>query len=124
MSYNKNNVFAQIIRGEIACVKIYEDEKTLAFNDINPAAKQHILVIPKGEYCSFDDFILKAQSQEIADFFKVVRKIALEQNMVESGYRLISNHGFNAVQTVEHFHVHLLAGEKLGGLLPEDKHAR
>lgn len=124
MSYDKNNIFAKIIRGELSCNKVYEDEQVLAFNDINPAAKQHILVIPKGEYRSFDDFILYASNELIANFFKIVKQIATEHNMVDSGYRLITNHGKDAAQTVDHFHIHLLAGESLGGLLAGDRHVR
>ncbi|MBT4878284.1 MAG: HIT domain-containing protein [Alphaproteobacteria bacterium] len=124
MLYDKNNIFAKIIRGELPCAKIFEDEKVLAFNDINPAASKHILVVPKGEYISFDDFIHKADDFEVVHFFKIVRKITHDYNMIDAGYRIISNHGKDASQTVDHFHIHILAGERLGGLLAGDNHAR
>lgn len=119
MSYDKNNVFAKIIRGEIPAKKVYEDENTLAFHDLYPATPTHIIIIPKGEYISFDDFIHKASKQEIAEFFLVVRTIARDFGIKETGYRLITNHGADANQTVPHFHVHLLGGKKMGHLLSE-----
>jgi diadenosine tetraphosphate (Ap4A) HIT family hydrolase len=117
MTYDPNNIFAKIIRGEIPAKKVYEDESTIAFHDVNPAAPVHILVVPKGEYISFDDFIHKASKQEIAEFFLVVRTIARDFDLKETGYRLIANHGKDAEQSVPHFHVHLLGGKKLGHLL-------
>lgn len=110
--YNENNVFAKIINEEIPCNKVYEDENTLAFHDINPLAKIHILVIPKARYISFNDFIIHSSTTEIVHFFKVVHKIA---STIVGGYRLITNHGANAEQIVPHFHVHLLGGGKLSG---------
>ncbi|MDX2083534.1 MAG: HIT domain-containing protein [Rickettsiales bacterium] len=117
MTYDKNNVFAKIIRGEIPAQKIYEDEKVLAFNDIGKAAPIHILVIPKGEYINYNDFIFRASSDEISYFFKKIGEIAKLVNADKSGFRLISNLGFDANQTVAHFHVHILAGKNLGQLL-------
>jgi diadenosine tetraphosphate (Ap4A) HIT family hydrolase len=119
MKYDQNNIFAKIIRGEIPANKVYEDDSVVAFHDVQPAAPTHILVIPKGEYISFDDFIHKASKQEIAEFFLVVRTIARDFGVKESGYRLITNHGADAEQSVPHFHVHLLGGKKLGPLLSE-----
>lgn len=119
MTYDSNNIFAKIIRGEIPCKKVYEDESVLAFHDVAPAAPTHILVIPKGEYISFDDFIHKASKQEIAEFFLAVRTIARDFGVKETGYRLITNHGVDAHQTVPHFHVHLLGGKKMGHLLSD-----
>jgi histidine triad (HIT) family protein len=120
--YDKNNIFAQIIRGEAEADKIYEDDKLLAFNDIMPAAPTHVLVIPKGDYVSFDDFCVKASAEDVADFFKKVQMIANEYlGLVDDGYRLIANHGPYASQLVPHFHVHILGGRKLGGLLQSDK---
>jgi len=118
--YDKNNIFAKIIRGEIPCNKVYEDEKILAFHDISKAAPVHILVIPKEEYVSFTDFSSTASSNEIGNFFKKVREIAEKFEVDESGYRLISNIGSDASQTVPHFHVHIIGGKKLGGLIPSD----
>ncbi|MFT6332306.1 MAG: diadenosine tetraphosphate (Ap4A) HIT family hydrolase [Lentimonas sp.] len=119
--YDSNNIFAKIIRGEIPCDKVFEDDEILAFNDISKAAPNHILVIPKGEYSSFDDFSQNASVEKIANFFKKTRQIAINQGLENSGYRLITNHGFNASQSVEHFHVHILGGKQLGGLIANDE---
>jgi len=124
MQYNKDNIFAKIIRGEIPSNKVYEDEKILAFHDISRAAPTHVLVIPKGEYINFADFSAKANPQEISHFFKKIGEIANELGVLESGFRLISNNGSNAHQTVPHFHVHILAGKKMGPLLTTDNQLR
>ena len=114
--YDNTNIFAKILREEIPCVKVYEDRFCLAFNDINPQAVVHILVIPKGEYISMDDFSSKASSEEIYAFFKAVGEVARLAEVDSSGYRIISNHGPDSHQEVPHFHVHILAGEKIGRL--------
>jgi histidine triad (HIT) family protein len=124
MSYDKNNIFAKIIRGEIPATKIYEDEKVLAFLDISKAAPTHVLVVPKAEYIDFMDFTARASADEIANFFTQVNKIAGILNVVDAGFRLIANIGSNAHQTVPHFHVHILAGKKLGPLISSDKSLR
>lgn len=116
--YDKNNIFAKILRHEIPCKAIYENDHVLAFEDINKVAPTHILVIPKGEYSSFDDFVQKASNEQIVAFFKAVQKIADDNGVVKDGYRLITNHGKDAFQSVAHFHVHIIAGKSLGGLLP------
>lgn len=118
--YDSSNIFARIIRKELPADMVYEDDAVLAFRDISPAAPVHVLVIPKGEYCSFDDFVSKAGSEEVALFFATIRKVAHAQGLAESGYRLITNHGAEACQTVLHFHVHIIGGRPLGGLLPGD----
>lgn len=120
MPYDPNNIFARILRGEIPCQRVYEDDSVLAFRDIAPAAPVHVLVIPKGAYCSFDDFIGVAAPADVAQFFLTVRKVAADLGLVDGGYRLITNHGPDAAQSVPHFHVHILAGRPLGGLLPGD----
>ncbi len=120
MAYDPDNIFARILREEIPCDKVYEDDHVLAFKDIAPAAPVHALVIPKGEYVSFDDFTNEATPEEIAAFFTAVGKVAASLGVVESGYRLIANHGAHASQEVPHFHMHILGGKPLGGLLPED----
>jgi histidine triad (HIT) family protein len=120
--YNTDNIFAKIIRKEIPCNPVYEDEKVLAFYDIHPAAPVHIIVIPKGNYISFDDFIINSTSDEHTHFFRKVREIAAQLNLTESGYRLITNHGSDASQTVPHFHVHILGKRKLGALVSGDTH--
>ncbi len=91
--YDDSNIFARILRGEIPSTKVYEDEQVLAFNDINPLAPTHILVIPKGPYVSWDDFSAKASDAEIAGFIRAVGKIAREAGLVEPGYRLLANVG-------------------------------
>jgi diadenosine tetraphosphate (Ap4A) HIT family hydrolase len=120
MNYDSNNIFAKIIRGEIPANKIYEDEKVLAFHDISKSAPTHVLVIPKGEYVNFSDFASKAKSEEISYFFSKVNEIAKILKVDESGFRLIANVGPNAHQTVPHFHLHILAGKKMGPLLSSD----
>ncbi len=122
--YNSDNIFAKILRGEIPCNKVYENDDVLAFHDISPAAPVHIIVIPKGKYVSYHDFSEHASDGEIAGFHRAVQQIATELNLFDDGYRLITNHGKNASQTVPHFHMHLLAGKNLGGLLQDDSLSR
>jgi histidine triad (HIT) family protein len=105
--YDKNNIFAKILRGEVPCKKIYEDGKILAFNDINPKAPVHVLVIPRGEFICFDDFVAKASDKEISNFFRTVGKIAQEQGVSES-YKVVANSGEKAGQIIPHFHIHIL----------------
>ena len=118
MAYDTQNIFAKILRGEIPCNALYEDEYALAFSDIAPAAPVHVLVIPKGEYSSFHDFSHKAPAEMIAGFFASIGKVAAQLGVDATGYRIVSNHGADAAQTVPHFHVHILAGKPLGALLP------
>ena len=105
-TYDRNNVFAKILRGELPCKKVYEDDLVLAFHDINPEAPVHVLVIPKGEFVSFDDFA--SSDYDIAKFFKVVREVAHKLGLDVGGYRIVTNHGRSAGQVVYHFHVHIL----------------
>lgn len=116
MTYDRTNIFAKILRGEIACRKIYEDDFALAFHDVAPAAPTHILVIPKGEFTAFSDFILHSAPDMLHGFFSAVEKIAAQQKLTD--YRLISNNGEGAGQSVPHFHMHILAGKSMGALLP------
>jgi len=118
--YDPNNIFAKIIRGEIPSNTVYEDDEILAFDDIVKLAPIHILFIPKGQFISFADFVLKAGDKKMVDFFKKVREIATSLGLDETGYRLITNNGDDASQTVPHFHIHILGGKYLGGLLPND----
>jgi len=120
MTYDENNIFAKIIRKEIPANVVYEDEKVLAFHDISQAAPIHILVIPKGNFTDLVDFSTNASEEEIANFFKKVSQIAKDQEVINSGFRVISNIGANAHQTVPHFHMHILAGKELGPLLKSD----
>lgn len=118
MAYDRDNVFARILRAEIPCKKVYEDEHVLAFHDISPQTPTHILVIPKGEYVSFDDFSEKASVEEIAALVRALGQIAREQGVAETGYRILANTGPAAHQEVPHLHVHLFGGRDLGGMLP------
>jgi diadenosine tetraphosphate (Ap4A) HIT family hydrolase len=115
--YDQSNVFARILRGEIPCRKVFEDEHALAFRDINPQAPQHILVIPKGAYVSWDDFSERADEAEIAGFVRAVGKVARDAGLVEPGYRLLANIGVNGHQEVPHLHVHIFGGHPLGPML-------
>ena len=115
--YDEQNIFARILRGEIPCKKVYEDEFAFAFHDINPQAPTHILVIPKGPYVSWDDFSAKGSEAEIAGFVRAVGQIARTAGLVESGYRLLANAGLDSHQEVPHLHVHIFAGRALGPML-------
>lgn len=115
-NYDKNNLFAKILRGEIPCQKVYEDEAALAFYDIHPVKKVHILVIPKGAYVSFDDFTAQASTEEQIGFYKAVQTVAAQVGVSASGYRLVANHGADGGQEVPHYHVHILGGEPVGRL--------
>jgi diadenosine tetraphosphate (Ap4A) HIT family hydrolase len=117
MAYDPSNVFARILRGEIPCKKVHEDEFALAFHDINPLAPVHVLVIPKGSYVSMADFTAKGSPEEIAGLFRAVGKVAELLGLVEGGYRILANTGANAHQEVPHLHVHVFAGAPLGPML-------
>ena len=116
--YDEQNIFARILRGDIPCRKVYEDDFALAFHDIGPQAPIHVLVIPKGPYCSFADFSASANEAEIAGFVRAVGKIAKDLGLEAPGYRLLANMGDHSGQEVPHFHVHLFAGRPLGRMLP------
>jgi histidine triad (HIT) family protein len=115
--YDDSNVFARILRGELPCKKVFEDEHVLAFHDIAPLAPVHILVIPKGAYVSWDDFSERASDAEIGALVRAVGRIAREAGLVEPGYRLLANVGMNSGQEVPHLHVHIFAGQPLGPML-------
>lgn len=117
LPYDPTNVFAKILRREIPVEVFYEDEYALAFPDISPQASIHMLVIPKSAYVSSLDFALSASDKEIAGFARAVAQVAQKLGLSTSGYRLISNTGPDAGQEVPHYHVHLLAGEKLSAKL-------
>jgi diadenosine tetraphosphate (Ap4A) HIT family hydrolase len=116
--YDENNIFARILRGEIPCKNVYEDEWALAFHDINPQAPVHVLVVPKGRYCSFADFSASASDAEIGGFVRAVGKIAKDLDLEAPGYRLLFNMGAHGGQEVPHLHVHLFGGRNLGRMLP------
>lgn len=121
--YDPENVFAKILRGDIPNDTVLETEHSLAFNDIGPQAKVHVLVIPKGAYVSYDHFALEASDAEIIDFVRTIGKVA---RMVGvdlpggDGFRLISNAGRNGVQEVPHLHVHILGGNPMGRMVSRD----
>ncbi len=126
MAYDENNIFARILRGEIPSKKLYEDEHAFAFHDINPQAPVHVLVIPKGPYLDFDDFMRRAPEAFINGFFRAVAKVARDLGHAPaaggSGYRILANTGADAHQQVPHFHVHIFAGRRLGPMLVGGSH--
>ena len=115
--YDTGNIFARILRGEIPCKKVYEDQWTLAFHDINPQAPTHVLLIPKGNYVSFADFSASASAEEIAGFMRAVGKVAKDLGLETQGYRLLVNMGEHSGQEVPHLHAHLFGGRPLGRML-------
>jgi len=121
MTYDKNNIFAKILRGEIPCKKIYEDEFVLAFHDISPQKKIHALIIPKGEFVDLDDFSVKASEKEITGLIKgislVAKKIGISDAGKGGGYRSLVNVGENGGQEVPHLHFHIFGGEKVGRMV-------
>jgi diadenosine tetraphosphate (Ap4A) HIT family hydrolase len=117
MSYDESNIFARILRGEIPATKVYEDEHVLAILDIRPQAPTHVLVMPKGQYVSFDDFAAHASDAEIVALTRATGKIARDAGVAETGYRLILNHGPHSHQEVPHLHIHVLGGRPLGHLV-------
>ena len=114
LPYDPQNIFAKILRGEIPCNRVFEDDHALAFHDIAPQAPVHVLVIPKGAYVSWDDFSAHASEGEIAGFVRAVGQVARQLGLVEPGYRLLANVGGHGGQEVAHLHVHLFGGQPLG----------
>ncbi|EFG82747.1 histidine triad nucleotide-binding protein [Novacetimonas hansenii] len=119
LPYDPQNVFARILRGELPCNKVYENDYVLAFHDIAPKAPIHVLVIPKAPYVSFADFSQNASEAEITGFTRAVGQVARILQVDGPGYRLLSNIGEEGGQEVPHFHVHIFAGRALGPMLPE-----
>ena len=120
MKYDDQNIFAKIIRGEIPCKKIYEDEFILSFYDINPQKKIHALVIPKGKYKNLDDFSQNASTQEMVGLLKGINIVAKKLGISVDegkGYRALSNIGDHGGQEVPHLHFHLFGGEKVGKMV-------
>ena len=120
MSYDDNNIFAKILRGEIPCKKIYEDKFVLSFHDINPQKKVHALVIPKGKYVNLEDFTSKASADEIVGLMKGISTVAKKMGISSidnDGFRTLSNVGENGGQEVPHLHFHLFGGEKVGRMV-------
>ncbi len=120
MSYDDNNIFAKILRGEIPCKKIYEDDFVLSFHDINPQKKIHALVIPKGKYIDLDDFSQKASTEEMVGLLKgitiVAKKLGISVD-TGNGYRALANISEDGGQEVPHLHFHIFGGEKVGKMV-------
>ncbi len=122
MAYNDQNIFAKILRGDIPCDKVYENDYALAFRDIAPQTPVHVLVIPKGPYVSYIEFSEQASDAELAGFMRAVGAVAAELGIAEAGSRILSNQGEDGNQEVPHFHLHMLAGKNLGRMIkPIDK---
>ena len=121
MTYDQDNIFAKILRGEIPCDKVYESDYALAFKDINPQAKVHVLVIPKGAYVNMDDFSQNASSEEITGLIRALGEVAKIVGVSEytsgKGYRYIGNNGSDGGQEVPHLHFHIVGGEPLGRMV-------
>jgi diadenosine tetraphosphate (Ap4A) HIT family hydrolase len=111
MSYDKSNIFAKILRGELPCAKTHESAGAMAFKNIQPVAKEHLLVIPKGEYKSFSDFAERASDEEKLAWLALVAEAA--SSLPEGGFRIVVNEGPNAGQTIPHLHAHILGGQKM-----------
>ena len=120
MAYDDQNIFAKILREEIPCNKIYEDNYVLSFYDINPQKKIHALVIPKGKYIDLDDFNKNASNEEIAGLIKgisiVAKKLSISVD-TGKGYRALANISEDGGQEVQHLHFHLFGGEKVGKMV-------
>ena len=120
MNYDNNNIFAKILREEIPCNKIYEDDFIFSFHDINPQKKIHALVIPKGKYVDLDEFSLRASQEEIAGLIKGINIVAKKLGIsteVGKGYRALTNISDHGGQEVPHLHFHLFGGEKVGKMV-------
>ncbi len=110
--YDKNNIFAKIIEGDVPAKKVYEDEKLIAFHDIAPLAPIHVLVIPKAHYVDYSDFVLNASAEEIRHYYTTIPHIVKLLNLEEDGFRLCTNRGAKSGQSVFHFHTHILGGSQ------------
>ena len=115
----EDNIFAKIIRKEIKADIIYEDEAILAFSDINPIAPIHVLVVPKNPYIHFIDFMYNGSEKEVAQYFKAIKNVIDLLELKENSFRMITNNGEYAGQTIMYFHVHIIGGKKLGELINE-----
>lgn len=119
-TYDDQNVFAKILRGEIPCNKVAESDHSLAFHDVAPQAPHHVLVIPKGAYVNYDHFATTATEAEIVDFTRMIGAVCAQLGVcptdATTGYRLISNAGPDGMQEVPHLHMHILAGRPIGPL--------
>ncbi len=116
-TYDQNNIFASILRGEIPCRKVAENDHALAFHDINPLAPTHVLVIPKGPYVDIDHFSGAASEAEIVSFVRLIGEVARQQGVDADGFRILANTGSNGHQEVPHLHIHVFGGRPLGPML-------
>ena len=120
-SYDPQNVFAKILRGEIPNKTVLETEHSLAFHDIGPQAPLHILVIPKGPYVNYDHFAAEASDAEIVDYTRAINEVCrlagVRPGDGQGGYRMIANSGEAGVQEVPHLHIHILGGRVLGRMV-------
>jgi histidine triad (HIT) family protein len=117
--YDPDNIFAKILRGDLPCNTVYEDDFALAFHDIRPQAPVHVLVIPKGAYVSWDDFTAQAPDGEIAGFMRAVGNVTRQLEVDGAGYRLMVNMGGHGHQEVPHLHVHIFGGRQLGRMIAD-----
>jgi histidine triad (HIT) family protein len=120
MGYDRNNIFAKILRKEIPCKKIFENDHVLSFYDINPQKKIHALIIPKGEYVNLDDFNNRASDHEIVALSKAITEVSKMLGIsadVGKGYRVLTNLSEDGGQEVPHLHFHLFGGEKVGKMV-------
>ena len=115
MSYDDDNIFARILRGEIPCDKVYENGQALAFRDIAPKAPTHVLVIPRGRYETLHEFAEKGSDAELADWVRAMAAVARAEGVTEGGYRATVNNGRHGNQEVPHVHAHIVGGRQLGG---------
>lgn len=120
MEYDKNNIFARILRKEMPANVVYEDDYALAFHDIDPKTPVHILVVPKGEFVSFFDFSEKASPDLIVGFTQAVHHVIKTFNLQKQGFRILSNHGKYGGQEVPHYHIHVFGGRPLGRMIPRE----
>lgn len=112
LPYDESNIFARILRGELPCSKVYEDDWAIAFHDIRPQAPVHVLAIPKGAYVGWDDFTAKASDAEIAGFTRAIGAVTRQLELDKPGYRLMVNMGQHGHQEVPHLHVHIFGGRQ------------
>ena len=117
MEYDSENIFAKILRGEIPNKTIFEDQYVLAFEDINPQAPVHVLIIPKGPYSDIVDFGARASMEEQAAFAKAIGCVVKIKQIDKTGFRSMTNTGIDGMQEVPHYHMHLLGGRSLGPMV-------
>lgn len=114
--YDKNNIFSKIINNELPSKKVYEDEMVLAFHDAHPVSPIHVLVVPKGEYIDYSDFVTNAPAEDVIYYFSKISDIIKHLGLEKDGYRLVTNKGTKSGQTIFHFHTHIIGGRNITGL--------